>query len=97
MMEEHIEDVLTMRDIAEEAGASERHLERLFRTHLSVTPKTFYSQLRLERAERLLTYSKMSVRDVALACGFSSLALFSRVFKTRFGRAPSLIRRTATA
>lgn len=97
LMEEHIEDVLTMRDIAEGAGTSERHLERLFRTHLSVTPKTFYSQLRLERAERLLTYSRMSVRDVALACGFSSLALFSRAFKARFGRAPSLIRRPATS
>jgi AraC family carnitine catabolism transcriptional activator len=97
LMEEHIEDVLTMRDIAEGAGASERHLERLFRAHLSLTPKTFYSQLRLERAERLITYSRMSVRDVALACGYSSLALFSRAFKARFGRAPSLIRRPATS
>jgi AraC family carnitine catabolism transcriptional activator len=97
LMEEHIEDVLTMKDVADGAGASERHLERLFRAHLSVSPKTFYSQLRLERAERLLTYSKMSVRDVALACGYSSLAPFSRAFKARFGRAPSLIRRPATA
>ncbi|MBL8893220.1 MAG: GlxA family transcriptional regulator [Rhizobiales bacterium] len=97
LMEEHIEDVLTMHDIARGAGASERHLERLFRSHLSVTPKTFYSQLRLERAERLLTYSRMSVRDVSLACGFSSLALFSRAFKARFGRAPSLIRQPATS
>jgi AraC family carnitine catabolism transcriptional activator len=95
LMEEHIEDVLIMKDVADGAGASERHLERLFRRHLSVSPKTFYSQLRLERAERLLTYSRMSVRDVALACGYSSLALFSRAFKSRFGRAPSLIRRPA--
>jgi len=97
LMEEHIEDVLTMKDVADGAGVSERHLERLFHAHLSISPKTFYSQLRLERAERLLTYSRMSVRDVALACGYSSLALFSRAFKARFGRAPSLIRRPATA
>lgn len=95
LMEEHVEDVLTMGDIADGSGSSERQLERLFRTHLQTTPCSFYRQLRLERAERLLTYSRMSVRDVAVACGFSSLALFSRVFKSKFGRAPSALRRAA--
>jgi transcriptional regulator GlxA family with amidase domain len=97
LMEDHIEDVLTLGDIAAGSGASERHLERLFQRHLRASPNTIYRQLRLDRAERLLTYSQMSVRDVAVACGFSSLALFSRAFKARFGKAPSLIRRSATA
>jgi transcriptional regulator GlxA family with amidase domain len=34
----------------------------------------------------------MSIRDVALACGFSSLSLFSRVFKARYGKPPSAAR-----
>lgn len=95
LMEEHVEDVLTIGDIAAGAGASERQLGRLFRRHLQVAPSAFYRQLRLERAGRLLTYSRMSVRDVAVACGFSSLALFSRTFRSRYGRPPSSLRRAA--
>jgi AraC family carnitine catabolism transcriptional activator len=97
LMEEHIEDVLTTGDIARHAGLSERQLERLFARHLRMTPLAFYRQIRFERAEQLLAYSRLSIRDVAVACGFSSLSLFSRAFKMKYGRAPSLIRRPATA
>jgi AraC family carnitine catabolism transcriptional activator len=55
----------------------------------------FYLGLRLERAQRLLTYSRLSVRDAGLASGFSSLAQFSRAYKARYGLAPSQHRRQA--
>jgi AraC family carnitine catabolism transcriptional activator len=93
LMEEHVEDRLTLKDVAEEAGLSGRQLERLFRKHLQTTPVAFYRQLRLDRAHRLLIYSRLSVRDVALATGFSALAEFSRVFKQKFGKPPSRARR----
>jgi transcriptional regulator GlxA family with amidase domain len=60
-------------------------------------PMRFYLGLRLERAERLLTYSRLSVRDVGLAAGFSSMAQFSRAYKARFGLAPSQHRRSSRA
>jgi AraC family carnitine catabolism transcriptional activator len=95
VMESHIEETLAIGDIATMADVSERQLERLFRQHLRSSPIAFYRGIRLERAENLLTYSSLSVRDVAIACGFSSLALFSRAFKARHGRTPSSIRRSA--
>ncbi len=95
-METHTEDTLQIGDLAEIGGLSPRQLERLFRARLGTTPKQFYLKLRLERAERLLTYSQMSVRDVGLACGFSSLAQFSRAFKAQFGAPPSTMRRAAS-
>jgi len=97
LMESHIEDVLAMGDVAGQVCLSGRQLERLFRRHLRMSPLAFYREVRLERAEQLLSYSRLSVRDVAIACGFSSLALFSRAFKAKYGRAPSLIRRPASA
>lgn len=93
LMEEHVEDRLTLKDVARTAEISDRQLERLFRQHLKVTPVGFYRQLRLERAHRLLAYSRLSVRDVALATGFSTLAEFSRAFKSRYGRPPSHARK----
>jgi AraC family transcriptional regulator, carnitine catabolism transcriptional activator len=95
VMEAHIEEVLPMRAIAARTRLSERQLERLFRRHLRASPRAFYRQIRLERAEQLLTYSRLGVRDVAISCGFSSLALFSRAFKAQYGRTPSSIRRSA--
>jgi transcriptional regulator GlxA family with amidase domain len=95
-MEEHIEDVLPMRDLAACAGFSERQLERLFRRQVHASPLAFYRRIRLERAEQLLAYSRLTVREVGVASGFSSLALFSRAFKAQYGRAPSSIRRSAS-
>jgi AraC family carnitine catabolism transcriptional activator len=91
-MESHCEDVLRIEDLAEAAGVSQRQLERLFRAEQGCSPVQFYLRLRLERAEQLLTYTRMSVRDVGVACGFSSLAQFSRQFKGQFGLPPSRMR-----
>jgi AraC family carnitine catabolism transcriptional activator len=88
-MEVHMEEPLDAAHLARLGGLSQRQMERLFRQRLGRRPISVYRQLRLERAERLLNYSPISVRDAAVATGFSSLALFSRAFKTRFGRPPS--------
>lgn len=94
-MEDHLEDVLRLQDLAALTGLSARQLERRFRRALGMGPMRFYLGLRLERAERLLTYSRMAVRDVGLAAGFASLAQFSRAYKARYGLAPSQHRRQA--
>ncbi len=91
-MEEQSEDPLDAAALAAVAGISQRQMERLFRDKLGQRPMGFYLALRLEKAERLLTYSPMSVRDVSVACGFSSLPLFSRSFRARYGRPPSSFR-----
>jgi AraC family transcriptional regulator, carnitine catabolism transcriptional activator len=95
LMEEQIEEPLSVEVLAEQAGISVRQLERLFMAVLRQRPMGFYLQLRLERAERLINYADMSLREVALATGFSSLPLFSRSFKKYFGKSPSLWRNTA--
>ncbi len=93
LMEEHVEDTLALSDVAQAAQVSGRQLERLFHKHLQATPVGFYRQLRLDRAHRLLVYSRLSVRNVALATGFSTLAEFSRAFKQKYGKPPSDVRR----
>ena len=89
VMEEQVEEPYDIATLAERAGLSVRQLERLFAETLKKRPMGFYLNLRLERAERLITYSRMSVREVALATGFSSLPLFSRSFRKLFGKSPS--------
>ena len=94
-MESHCEDVLRIEDLADVASVSQRQLERLFRAEQGCSPVQFYLRLRLERAEQLLAYTRMSVRDVGVACGFSSLAQFSRQFKAHYGLPPRQMRQSA--
>ena len=91
-MEEQGEDPLDAEALAHLAGISVRQMERLFHDRLGERPMGFYLKLRLEKAERLITYSTMSMREIAVVCGFSSLPLFSRSFRARYGRPPSALR-----
>lgn len=88
-MEVHMEEPLKAEALAQIGGVSQRQLARLFKALLGLRPMAVYLLLRLERAERLLNYSPISIRDAAVATGFTSLAQFSRAFKAQYGRPPS--------
>jgi len=93
LMEEQIEEPLDITTVADRVGLSVRQLERLFANTLKKRPMGFYLCLRLERAERLINYSTLSVREVAVATGFFSLPQFSRSFRKHFGNSPSSLRK----
>jgi AraC family carnitine catabolism transcriptional activator len=88
-MEDNLEEPVSTVELAKTVGLSQRQMERLFRRELATTARELYQRLRLERAERLLNYGSMRVREVGVACGYSSLSQFSRCFKKHFGIAPS--------
>jgi AraC family transcriptional regulator len=48
----------------------------------------------LEKAARLLRYSEQSLTEIALECGFSSSATFSRAFRAGYDTAPSQFRKS---
>lgn len=88
-MEQHLEEPLTQANLARQAKLSVRQLERLFKQYLQATPAAYYLQLRLLRARALLRDSRLSVAEIALACGFVAVAHFSRAYRREFGHAPS--------
>jgi len=92
-MEQNVEEPLQAAALARVGKISVRQMERLFAEHLGIAPARFYQHLRLERAERLLTYSHLNVTDVAIACGFPCLAHFTRAYKRHHGVPPSRHRR----
>lgn len=92
LMNRHIEDPLSMDDLAEAAGYSRRHLERLFRDATGQPPGDFYRSLRLDRGRNLLSTTNLTLQEVAMACGFASLSHFSKSFKGRFGTPPTKLK-----
>lgn len=92
-MEQNLEDPLPLASIAGKAGASQRQMERLFKSHTGITAVQYYLEVRLDRAHGMVTQTDLSMTEIAVACGFSSPEYFARAYKRRFGLAPSKDRR----
>ena len=88
IMERSIETPDSPSLIAEELGISTRQLERLFGRYLNSTPKHYFMEMRLQRAQNLLVQSEQSVTEIAMACGFQTTSHFSKVYRAHFGRSP---------
>ena len=92
LMENNLDFPLTTAQIAEQLGVSSRTLERHCKRHFGYTPMRLYLGVRLQAARNFLFYEDYSIKDVALAYGFSSPAIFSRTFKVYFGQTPTAFR-----
>lgn len=92
LMQEHIEEPVSVAFIAERSGMTPRQLQRLFLRYLRITPARYYLMLRIDRARELLLYSDQAILDVAVATGFTSTSHFSQWFKRLVGARPSELR-----
>lgn len=85
-------DDMTLDTLAAYAGFSRYTLSRMFRQHTGMTFTQYLSQRRVEMAMELLSATRMPVTQVALQCGFNSIATFNRVFRDVKGCTPTQYR-----
>lgn len=93
IMRDNIETVVDRHEIAEYVGVSLRQLERLFNRHLGLSPASYYKRLRLNKAKQLLHYSSLSITEIAIICGFTSMSHFSKSYREFFGISPKFSRK----
>ncbi len=91
--EEETED-LTLAQLAEVAGLSERQFSRVFPRYLSDSFNKYYSTLRLEHAAHLLKTTNLSVLAISEKIGYSSAPALNKEFKKRFDTSPLQFRAT---
>lgn len=80
--------------LAAEVGLSPTYLTRLFTRQIGVSPARYQANLRIGRAEMLLTETDRSITTIASELGFSSPQHFATVFRCHTGRTPRELRRT---
>jgi AraC family transcriptional regulator of adaptative response / DNA-3-methyladenine glycosylase II len=90
----------TVGQLAGRLGVSERHLRRLFATHVGVTPDGLACSVRTHFARRLLDDTDLTITEVAFAAGFGSLRQFTAPVRMSSGHHPApfatgVARRTA--
>src|SRR5262245_66591181 len=81
--------------LAAAAGYSHTHFIRAFCAAYGETPGAYRTRRRVERACELLRSVNLTVTEVCMLVGFSSLGSFSRRFADIVGRSPSEYRREA--
>ena len=93
-LRDNLDKSLKLEDLAKVACFSEYHFHRIFGAVTGETLNDFTNRLRLEKAARLLKKSGRSATDIALECGFSSSATFSRSFNKAFKTTPTQYRKS---
>ncbi len=93
---EHLDADLGATALAARAGVSERHLTRLFLTHLGRTPADHVRRMRTDAAAQLVATTDVPLGRVATRCGFRSTETLRTAFRDAFGRTPSEHRRAFT-
>ena len=88
-IQNHCTEDLSLDLAAERAGFSKYHFSRLFRQFAGISFYRYLNQKRIEHAERLLVNPELSVTEVSLSSGFTSLSSFIRMFKLIKGCTPS--------
>lgn len=86
---EHYKENLTLEETARISGFSKFHFTRIFKQYMNMTFYEYLNSKRVKRAEELLCDTEMSITDVAMHSGFSSLSAFNRTFKAANGCSPS--------
>lgn len=74
--------------LAASANLSTSHFSRLFREEIGTPPARFVTQVRLERAARLLVMTDLSVARIGSEVGIPDANYFSRNFRGAYGVSP---------
>lgn len=79
---ENLSEDITLDKIASIAGFSKFHFSRIFKQFTNLSFYDYLIQQRVKVAENLLLNPNMTITEVAMHSGFSSMSTFNRVFKS---------------
>ncbi|HIT75735.1 MAG TPA: helix-turn-helix transcriptional regulator [Candidatus Avipropionibacterium avicola] len=91
-IETHLDEPLTVPQIAAAVGLSHTHLTRLVRTHTGRTVVAHLRHRRVSRAVHLLQNTSLSIGAIAAATGFSDLQTLNKACRQETGRSPRQLR-----
>lgn len=83
---------LDLEALAAAAHVSKYHFSRCFAEVYGETPMRYLTRRRIERAQDLLRSANLTVTEVCMLVGFSSLGSFSKRFRELVGESPTQYR-----
>jgi AraC family transcriptional regulator len=94
-IEDHLDQDLSITDIAAVAGLSPSHLKTVFREATGLPVHQYVLRRRVERAQTLLRESRQPINEIALATGFAHQSHLARHMRRLLGVTPAEVKRQA--
>ena len=85
---QHIGEPITIKELSRKVAINECYLKKGFKELFGTTVFDFYQSQRMEHAKYLLYEKGLSVTEVSLMLGYSSISHFSTAFKKHTGLKP---------
>jgi AraC-like DNA-binding protein len=93
-LQNHMQEKVTLAELARFAGISPRTLSQLFVTKLGFLPMRYLIELRLNQAIKLLRHTDHSIEQIAAECGFPNRYYFTRMLSKYRKTTPAAFRRS---
>lgn len=91
-IDRHYQRDLTIDQLAAVGGISKYHFARSFQAAYGETPIRYLTRRRIERAQDLLRNANLTITEICMAVGFSSMGSFSSRFRQIVGETPTAYR-----
>ena len=88
LIETHYNQPISIKDLESISYYSYRNIQRIFKYTCGETIGAYQKRLRVEKAYKLLLYTKVSLSHIAVEVGFDNISSFSKAFKQHFSVSP---------
>ncbi len=92
-MQEHLSEEISLSLLADEFHLNPQYISQLFKNEIGVGFLAYLTNIRIEKAKKLLLSTALSVTEISSYAGYSDYRVFTKVFKKTEGITPSQFRR----
>ena len=92
-LQEHLAEEISLSVLAEQFHLSAQYISQLFKSEIGVNFLAYLTNIRMERAKKLLLTTSLSIAQVSEQSGYGDYRVFTKVFKKSEGITPSQYRR----
>lgn len=92
-LEEHFVEKLLLQEVADAVGLNKNYMCSAFKKDTGMTVGTCLTVIQIRKAAELISFSDLTLNQVASATGFVNLSHFNRIFKKVVGIPPGHYRR----
>ena len=92
-LQEHLAEEVSLSVLAEVFHLNPQYISQLFKSEIGVNFLAYLTNIRMERAKKLLLTTPLSVAEVSEQSGYADYRVFTKVFKKTEGVTPSQYRR----
>lgn len=92
-MQEHLSEEISLSVLAQEFHLNPQYISQLFKNEIGVGFLSYLTNIRIEKAKKLLLSTALSVTEISERVGYGDYRVFTKVFKKTEGITPSQFRR----